>query len=257
MNLNEQDILQQSYALYQKNKPKSINDVFNINLCESNFEKKFFTRTLLLLLHQCGKIEKIQCDFGHYAPVKFKILLNEKYKNSFIEDITEVSFDNIIPRLFLSHNTELFNYIGSMDMYRSVFEEYELNKNYIIKEYINSMYGVMMSKSELILPIVTPKQISLRMNYLMKSIIDEFSGHYVYVDTDTVYFCRFAEISKRFENHIQQFTEKDNYRHLKYTLTHHEQGSIFLNNKKFIIYGDRVKGIKVIKNDSVTYGKIF
>jgi len=256
---NHEDIIRESYVLYHKENPTSIDDVFKIHIENEKFDESYFIRTILLLIHQKGVVKKIDGGKTIEESIGMRVELNNIYKNCYIENITKVLFGDVITNMFLSQEGELFNYEGSMDMYASVFEEYRKTNSMKIKKYINSMYGVLMSKSpdSYLLPIISPRSIVLKLNNFLLRVEQEFGGHHVYTDSDSIYFCRFHEISTRFSAFVDEYISNHvDYKYLSYSIDGYPNGSIFTGKKKFIINGYRVKGIKVITDENSQYGKL-
>ena len=258
MKNSKNELIERARLIFDKNTPKNLKDLFLIDYDYDNLEENFFIRTMLLLLFHGKPLIDIDVDTKENDSVSAIVKLNEDYEKVYIENLTQISFGSIIPTIMMGLDGELFNYSGSMYMWRELCSDYRINKDIEVREYINMMFGMLYSKQpgRLLKPIHKIGLVVSRMNSIMNKVRDNFAGHYVYIDTDTVYFCRFAEIEDRFHKFLGNLIENDIYRYVYYNKTIHVDGSIFLSKKKFVINGNQVKGLKVIRDDETVNGSV-
>ena len=178
------------------------------------------------------------------------IEVNEHFRDKWIADLTEVSFDALYPHEI---NRLLKTCKSSLPSLDSVFQlaidmrtesKLLMDTPYSdvplrIKQFLNATYGMVGSpNSPLEFTIDLPATLVRNTRRMMSTISTEFSSHVVNIDTDTVHFIYFSEIEYRFRKRHSQH---------KFTAVRNLQG-IFMGKKKCIIRNEdgtiRVRGIR-------------
>lgn len=253
----EQEILLQSLVIYRDNEINTIQDIFNIeiSLDDFTFIEKFYLQSCLMVFHKYGSIEKIPTSVKVESHLGGLVEINKRFSGKMIEGVTKVSFDSLYPSMILSEEEELCNLKGLREVYEDLFLDYKKNKDGSdkyerIKEYINSMYGILgtLKPNSLIKTNIDTSIITRRSMYLLSTLKREFEGHYIYIDTDSIYFLRYNEIKDRLDEELDKMITRNKY--LTYEITHHNKG-IFLHKKKHILFDEdgslKTMGIKSIQ----------
>lgn len=174
-----------------------------------------------------------------------KLWLNPKYKNTVIPNIHKLEFVKPYPQIISKKcvtNYEKFN-----ELYSRLIKINHENNSRLLDIYINMVYGFMQSTGCVIYSNNTYKVPEI-MYKMMEGIIDEFSSHIIYVDTDRIYFRNYDEIRERFEIYYSNII---NYE-IMYNTSNHKYG-FFIGNQKYLHEVDggvKVCGIKSYDEDT-------
>lgn len=137
------------------------------------------------------------------------VRLNDFYEGKLCRNMTVLSFDNFYPRLIdrIHHTFDVeYSYVNFKDLYTRVLQEYgsvkaeykALGAVTATKVWINMTYGMLGSKNPpMNVSKDVPGLVAQTGKRILENIIQRFSGHYVYADTDEIYFVNFNEISQR------------------------------------------------------------
>jgi hypothetical protein len=181
----------------------------------------------------------------------FKVWINPQYTGSVVTNITKVEMNQLIPTMIpklIRTNLSGFNEVYSLllDMWVGGFRDSRL------KEYLNMSWGCLGNPNSIIYSNNIQNIIN-KINSLLRSIQEEFIGHIIYIDVDTIYFRNFEEIEKKF----LLFWKKIN----KYGLTWEGDSikfGIFMGLKKYIIHTDdsliKIKGISLYNEEGLNRG---
>ena len=175
--------------------------------------------------------------------------LNEYYKDEMNQNITKLCFDNLYPSILYKclKQESRNNYFSRV--FIAIYEMYYTDKTQMdslyrthIKNWLNQAYGVLSSYDICLSFSLFNSQKSL----ILKRIFNEFKGHTIYFDTDTIYFHHFNEIKDRFSGYIDILNKKVEF--LKYDTEEIElfyitakKKYIEMNNKDSV----KFKGIKL------------
>lgn len=185
--------------------------------------------------------------------------LNLKYKDKWIKDITSLTFNNLYPSILsklledkpgitlspynfksvFDSAIEMYKFIKSQEGFNILWERFTFSGTKIehiktlLKTFINMTFGVLVSdKNYYGSPDVNLANIIVsRGRMIMSNLISEFPGHYIYADTDEIYFTHFKEIENRL---IDFILSKSVFRGTTHTYEHDKTG-IFFAKKKLII----------------------
>lgn len=253
----EQEILLQSLVIYRDNEINTIQDIFNIeiSLDDFTFIEKFYLQSCLMVFHKHGSIEKIPTSVKVEPHLGGLVEINKRFSEKMIDGVTEIEFNSLYPSMILSKEEELCNLKGLREVYEDLFLDYRENKDGSdkyerIKEYINSMYGILgtLKPNSLIKTNIDTSVITRKARHLLSTLKREFEGHYIYIDTCSIYFLRYNEIKDRLGEELDKITTRNKY--LTYNINHHNKG-IFLAKKKHILFEEdgnlKTKGIRSIQ----------
>jgi len=256
--VKEKELIKRANQIANQHKFDSLLDIFKIDLQDLHIVEKFFITTCVLCIHKNGylKIENIDCDEGK-SYIGGLVELNDKFKNKVIENLTSVEFLSIYPSLILNHKEEICNIEGFKSVYEDIFNSYrelsiedkKQDHAQEAKKYMNMVFGMLGSscpdsyfKSKINLSSIT-----LKAKMILKSLISKFEGHWVYADTDSIYFARYEEIEFRLEEELNKIMDRYNY--LKADVEIHGYG-IFIAKKKFLLVerdcSRKVKGLRIV-----------
>jgi len=120
------------------------------------------------------------------------------------------------------------------------------NANLVLKIFINYVFGMIASnKSPLKFNSFNADRIPFNVNRILHKAEQIFPGHYVYIDTDTIYFNNFNEINERFFATMRGA----DYTYHSFDVEPGYQG-MFVGKKQYVIRDPqgniKVKGIRTI-----------
>lgn len=250
-------------ALFQEiithNNFNSLSEIFEYSFNSemehiSKLSEVYYLRTLLLINFLEGSLiiddnlkkEKVSSFKGGLT------VLNEKLKNKVINGITELTLDNFYPSLILGKNQELSNLRGHRKALEESFLFYTQSNldpdSEVVqaaKQYLNFTFGMLGSNKNFITPRINPKTIANKGRMVMRQLTNEFEGHAIYTDTDSIYFCRYSEIQDRLDDYLKKLHQKNPY--YQFTFNSHQSG-IFLGKKKFLLMKGEYnsKGLRIV-----------
>lgn len=178
-----------------------------------------------------------------------KVWLNEDYRNSAISNLKIVEFELTYPKIIANiaeTNLEKFN-----EVYSKVIDHYLENKEYTTKKYINSTYGCLQNPNSTIFSN-NIHLVPIHLNHMLTRILNEFKGHIIYIDTNSIFFRNFEEIEERFKNYFDSINKYD----LTYTIESSNFG-YFSNKKKYMIEKDgdiKTKGLQHFNKNGMSRG---
>ena len=251
----ERELLVKAFRLYNQNSFQNLIDIFKIDLEDLHRVEKFYIQTCLLLYKKHNSVEKI--PINNVKQQKYGggyVDLNIRYKNAIIENVVEVNLYSIYLIIMMNMDAEVSNYHGFTDMLKCLYIEYknmsacdkDLGLGINPKEYINSVYGMISAsinhKDSYIKANIDMSRVPMKVRMIMSKVKNDFPGHYVYIDTDSIYLARYEEIEFRLEEYLNKLMTK--YDPLYISVDIHESG-LFFEKKKYIIF--KKGGIKEIK----------
>jgi hypothetical protein len=204
---------------------------------------------MLFLISKHLNLEIKEIEYENVEAGSALIELNEYYENVMNEKVTKLSFGSLYPSVLykclyrLNKNdyfSKVFRYI--YEIYRTDKKELSQEANLVIKYWLNYTYGIILRYN--LCDCVT--FFNSQKSIVCKGILNEFKGHIIYFDCDTVYFHNFNEISTRFNNHINKLNEKVTF--LSYDII--EMDLFYITGKrKYIEIGnkDNVKFKGILK----------
>jgi DNA polymerase elongation subunit (family B) len=244
----------------ESHKVNSIEEVFKIPLGENvSMQEKYFVRTGLLSLYKNremtfdSSLEARQSDTFHGGLIE----LNKQFTNKVIENVVSITFTGFYPSLIINHKAEISTMIGHAEIYEEVYNTYknassEQKKDQAykdIKEYVNVTFGILANNKpgRLIRSAIDMVSIPRKGRMIIQALLNEFEGHYIYADTDSVYFSRYNEIEDRLQEHLDRVLKKNKYFGVE--IEKYDMG-LFIAKKRYLLideHGNRIyKGLKVI-----------
>lgn len=175
--------------------------------------------------------------------------INERESNIWHTNLSSISFFSFYPSI-LYHIVDdyRFNISGFNTVYKRMYE-LRINKKglsqvayHLNKVWLNMAYGVLASGTRLhSIERNIIKDVTTKGSLIMKKLQNEFIGHFIYADTDTIYYKHFNEI----ENRLVKIIKK--YPYLRYEINQHS--GIFMRKKSYILQDTdsslSIKGIKI------------
>jgi|GEM_PF-3970618 len=253
----QQNLLSKSFELYDNNDINSLSDIFKIDI-DLDLIEEFYIRTCILSYYKYGRVDTVDTvdTIVHSTSLGGGLVeLNHQFSEKIIENVVSVSFNSLYPSTLLNIEEEFSNIVGLNRIYEDVFLEYTRCKrdgesdSKIYIKYINSMYGILGSRDpkSYIKCNFDISRISRKSSYLMSKLKREFEGHYIYIDTDTIYFYKFNEIEERLIGKLQEISSENKY--LSYDITEYNK-AIFMKKKKYLLFPEEIdlisKGLRIV-----------
>lgn len=182
--------------------------------------------------------------------------VKERFANVWFNDITAVSIINAYPTAFLqlsphpdecslSNFVEVFEFL--MNFRKVLKETFHKELCYEIKMFVNMTYGLMNHKNSVLnFLFLERNSIVKRVRMTLYKIMQEFEGHWIYADIDTIMFRNFDEIECRFKEYIQNDVILKRY---SFDIERNNSG-MFITDTKYILKDSigamHFHGIKVL-----------
>lgn len=171
------------------------------------------------------------------------VKLNKDYSNVVNKNVTLLQFNSLYPLIMYNHLSDyaddcLFDF---KSVFRMVFVYYKLNRKdfdlSIMKLWLNGSYGILSSTN-----FYTYIPVATLAKTFMASLYIVFYDNIIYIDTDSIYFRNYDDISFKVKSKIEEFT----YEFLSYEIEDIDN-FYCIGLKKFIQFSNdsQVRGIKV------------
>lgn len=255
----EMQLMGTAIQIANENSFKDPIDVFKLDLERyddtiESYVEKYYIYMAVLLFNKYKVVQKTSNNVVQSEPIQGGLIeLNPRLSERIINNVLEVSINGFYPTLMINSEIELANYNGFKEIFSDIYKSYK-NSNKTLehvqeaKTFINASYGMLSSNrlGAYVKPNIDMSSITRKARMIMNILLSEFPGHYIYVDTDTIFFARYEEIEFRLEELLDTLREK--YK-LNIDITLHDT-AIFLKKKKYLILEKGSvkysKGIKTI-----------
>ena len=239
--------------------PQELKDARDISLIFKYLTSFFDTEKWMIYFEDWMVISFIICRiFDIYINVDYVftnsrdmffgsvIELNDYYRDKVLNDVSKIEYNNMYPAIIYDWldkykvKSDFFDFPRIFKLVFSAYKEILYEERLpIMRGWINWCYGVITSYN---LCDKTPINI---IKQVQKDIYENFKGHAVYYDADTIYFHHFNEIIGRFSQYNIELQKK--YKYLTYGISEITHFYITAKKKYIEMSGEiKVKGLKTV-----------